>query len=864
MRVRAFFLAPLLATLLACGSKSEAPKSAERSKATSGDAGTAAAPQALPPPPPLKTHLVAIVGEKSIGPFLATNDSRGMAAYVASFEAGSKRVVAVPLNAAGEPFGSAETIANVPEDVNALVVRPLKANLGFSISWTTLTERGEALFVMMVGEDGKPKSTAIEVARTTNDIVWSESIPTDRGTLLTWAEETREGSATVFSVAFDIDGKSRHVAGRIARRASGWQVVKSPTGAYLVVQTIPEATKSAPANARSLLLQSIDDNGQAKGEPVVIAKSETIAGDVEVANAFGKTYVAWVQKGKDARAIQVTAIDDRGAISMPAKRMVDGGNDLSLVGLKGNSASLLLSWEDTARIGTKRVFISRLSQAAVFEGKPAGFLARGRGVPEVALSKDGVAVLAPMSNCENGTAECEGAKDLPTYLRYDSSLRLVQRDPISLGGEPAALGWGLSCRTDSTCIALFASNGSPANVHTATLLARSNVSAPKEAPPPPSDAPRLGKALTVSTGDTISDIAAVQLEGATLVATLSSALDDPGKPQKGATLSTRVIANGKVQESQMISPRALSVGGVALAPSDRNDGGAVMAWAARENGDPEVHLSRLDRRGKRINDVQLTTTKGEASHVAIARVEGGFIVAWVDGRSGNGEVFATKVNSDLGRIVREEKITTAPGDASDLSIVATKNTVWAAWADPRESPEDRFADIFFTAIEPHDAKKRFDEIRVVASAPNSRSPEIVATDGAVTIGWIEEAPLGTTLEGAAQYGAMIATFDTSGKTKISPTRVRATAPGVLANLSLELAPGGEVRGVVSRAAHENLWLDTLTIGTASSQAFPLVELHAPPSFDGPLFLLNGRLFFADDGPSVNDRRVNFAEIDWKN
>jgi len=860
MRSRAFIAAPLLASLLACGSKSEAPKSAPRPPLAKADAGAPPAAIALPP---LKTHLVAIVGEKSIGPFLAANDSGAMAVYVASFEAGSKRVVAVPLNSAGEPLGTAETIANVPEDVNALVVRPLKGSSGYSILWTTLTDRGEALYAMIVGEDGKPKSTTIEVARTTNDIVWSESIPTDRGTLITWAEETREGSATVFSIAFDVDGKSRHVAGRIVRRASGWQIISAPFGAFLVAQTIPENLKGSSPDARALLLQAIDANGQPRGEPISIAKAEPIAGDVEVVNAFGKTYIAWVQRSKESRSIQMAAFDERGALAMPAKRLVDGGNDLSLVGFKGSSVALLLSWEDTARIGTKRVFLARLSSAANFEGKPAGFLARGKGVPEIALANESVAVLAPMSTCENGTTECEGAKELPTYLRYDASLRLLQREPIAIGGEPAALGWGLSCRTDSTCVALFAANGSPASVHTATLLARSNVTAPKDAPPPPTDAPRLGKPITVLTGDTISDIAAVPLEGATLVATLTSALDDPGKPQKGATLSTRVIANGKVQESQVISPRALSVGGVALAPSDRNDGGAVMAWAARENGDPEVHLTRLDRRGKRINDVQLTTTKGDAGHVAIARVEGGFIVAWVDGRSGNGEVFATKVNSDLGRIVREEKITNAPGDASDLSIVATKNSVWAAWADPRESPDDGFADIFFTALEPHDAKKRFDEIRVVASAPNSRSPEIVATDNAVTIGWIEEAPLGTSIEGAPQYGAMIATFDQAGRTKITPARVRATAPGVLANLSLELAPGGEVRGVVSRAAQENLWLDTLSIGTASSQAFPLVELHAPPSFDGPLFLLNGRLFFTDDGPSAQDRRVNFAEIEWK-
>ena len=853
-----------LALLAACGGKKEAVQSPAGASASVRDAGTALAAPA--PLPPLKTHLVAVIGEKSLGPFLAMSEARGMAAYVASFEAGSKRVVAIPLGPSGVPSGTAETLANVSEDVNSLVVRPLKGNAGFVVLWTTLTERGEALFSMILGEDGKAKGPAAELARTTNDIVWSEAVATDRGAMITWAEETREGTATVFSVALDATGKSRHVAGRVARRAAGWQVVGTGAGAFLIVQSVPTDAAATKANApapRLLQLQAIDENGQPKGDPLTLAKAEAIAGDVEVGFAFGKWFVAWVQKAKDVRSIQLASFDDKGAIALSPKRVLDGGNDLGLVALKGSASSLVLAWEDAARVGTKRVFVGKISPAGSLEVKPVGFLARGRGTPEVALVGDEISVLASMSACDSNGTDCDESVELPTFLRYDATLRLVQRDSISIEGSPAVMGWGLGCRSTSVCVGLVASKGNPADVHTASLVSRANVSAPKEALPPPADAPRLGKAIPLSSGETIADIASVTTETGAIVATLSSALDDPGHPLKGATLTTRFFADGKVSEAQIISPRALSVGGVALARSDRNDGGAVMAWVARENGDPEVHLSRLDRRGKRTNDVLLTTSKGDASHVAIVRVDTGFFVAWVDGRSGNGEVFATKVNSDLVRVVREEKITNAPGDASDLTLALTKNTVWAAWADPRESPDDGFADIYLAALEPHDAKKRFDEIRVVASAPNSRSPELVATDTAVTVGWIEEAPLGTSADHSIQYGAMIATFDAAGKAKIAPTRVKPTAPGIIANVALELAPSGDVRGVVSRAGRESLWLDTVAIGTASSQSFPLVELHAPPTFDGPLFLANGRLFYADDGPTPQDRRVNIAEIDWK-
>src|SRR5690606_27887059 len=93
-------------------------------------------------------------------------------------------------------------------------------------------------------------------------------------------------------------------------------------------------------------------------------------------------------------------------------------------------------------------------------------------------------------------------------------------------------------------------------------------------------------------------------------------------------------------------------------------GGGAVAWVARENGDPEVHVTRIDAKGKRTNDVQLTTVKGTATDVSIVWAGDGWIVAWVDGRRGNGEVYATKVDLGLRRIAREERITKAEGDAS--------------------------------------------------------------------------------------------------------------------------------------------------------------------------------------------------------
>ena len=62
----------------------------------------------------------------------------------------------------------------------------------------------------------------------------------------------------------------------------------------------------------------------------------------------------------------------------------------------------------------------------------------------------------------------------------------------------------------------------------------------------------------------------------------------------------------------------------------------------------------------------MTSSKGDASDVALARAGDGWLVAWVDARDGNGEVYAARLRQELlQRVGREERITNATGDASD-------------------------------------------------------------------------------------------------------------------------------------------------------------------------------------------------------
>ena len=147
------------------------------------------------PPNPLSFPL-AVVGEKSVGPFLARRRDTAMAAYVGPDEGATRRVVGLPLGPDGSPFDP-QVLASVSEDATMMVLRGAGGEQGaFIVAWTDLTDWGAALSVLGVTALGKPRSNPVEIARTQDNIVWIEIVPTARGEVGVWAEETRSGGQT--------------------------------------------------------------------------------------------------------------------------------------------------------------------------------------------------------------------------------------------------------------------------------------------------------------------------------------------------------------------------------------------------------------------------------------------------------------------------------------------------------------------------------------------------------------------------------------------------------------------------------------------------------------------------------------------
>jgi hypothetical protein len=849
---------------------------------------------------PVAGYMVASVGERSLGPFFARRGSgpaaAGLVAWVTVAEGSARRVLVVPVGPNGSPRGGETVAAHVSVDTTTLVVRPMGGpSPGFLVAWTSLTDRGKSLWSVAVSDDGVPRSKPIELTRTNDDIVWIDVVPTDQGALCLWAEETRGSDANLVAAPIDASGKVRGVPTRVARGIVGWHALELPGGVGIsTVEAAPTDPKAKPADnpllrdARpggTLSFHRLDADGHVAAPPVTLTSKPLVSGDVEVARDGSRLIFAWTDRSTADPAVTIAALDAlavrtdgkaadaKNAIEAPRK-IAEARGGASLLALASGPAGVAVMFEAPARRKgeTRRVHVARVGKGLVLE-RPFSLEVVGRGQPELTATSTGFAVLATSADCERDSPACANADAIATLFRTDEKTVVVQREPLTFLTDPATLGWGMTCDGD-TCFTLAASPGppgTPSRIRSVAIRPRTNakVAPTKPAAEQPVDGPHIVDITAIASGETVVDIATARFGDTNLVAMLSAKATENGR--RGAsdeartapvTLSTRIVdENGAAQAPAIISSKALHVGGVAIAGAEKPEDGGAIAWVARENGDPEVHVTRIDKRGRRTNDVQLTTTKGDATDVTITWAGGGWIVAWVDGRDGNGEVYATKVSTDLTRIAREERITKAPGDASDLVALANGDTVWLAWADSRESPKDGIADVFVSAVKMRDAKRIFDEQRLLPTAAHSRTPHLASAPDGMYVAWIEEAPMGSETPGSSGYGAFWTKLDATGKPTQKPSRIPLAADGAATSVAIESGPS--LRAVVARSTPETISLDAVDLSASPLRASSIIALDGPPSLDVALVLERGVLYFNDEGPRPADRRARRARLAWQ-
>jgi hypothetical protein len=821
---------------------------------------------------PARSHQLAAITKRALGPFASRGEAGAIAFWVTAVQRGAgQELVVVPLADDGARLAEPHVVAKLPQEVASLVVRPASgAGGGWLLAWSALLDRGESLMALALAADGTARGAPVDLQRTNDHVAWLDLLPTARGAVCAWAEETPSGDANILTVALDADAKPRAMPVSVVRGVDRWQAIVTVDGFGLaLVEPSAHDHAAAAGPAGKLSWQRLDAEGRPMGSAVPVGSSPTVSSNVDLVAVPGGWLLGWTDLAGEDAEVMLAKVDVSGRVQGPTPALSVSS---SLVALASGPKGVALAWEEPrARAHAERALhvASVVLDKGLVAQLGASIEAASPAVPELVATDAGFALLASGHAC---TAEaplpCTGPV-VPTFVRFGATLQPEQAEPIFLGDGRvgATIAWGLRC-SGASCSVLAATSASPTPVFTVDLAPRVSPFALPLVAPPPLGVARVTGIATVASGLPYTDLAAARTGETSLVATLTGPVESSTSQKAERARGATILVHAIDDEGRPLSPpatlssRAVPVGGVAIAPGTRPEDAAAIAWVKRDDGDPQVHVAIVDRRGKRSSESQLTTAKGDASSVAIAQAQDGWLVAWVDARDGNGEVYVTKIGRDLARLVRERRITHAPGDAADVAIAVRGASGWLAWSDPRETPREGLGDIYVVKVHPEDASRASDEVRVLSTAPHSRSPQIAPlADGGALVAWIEDAPTG--IEGPG--GAMVARLDVDARVIGGPAKLPLYAQG--RPTSLVLAETGDgARAVIARASGDTVSLDALSLasdGTPTTRPWPLLDLDAPAPFDVALAFSGEALFFDDVGVGRGIYRIRRATISWR-
>ncbi len=727
------------------------------------DAG-AAQPTGLP------SVELAAVPPGTYGPYVGVRPGSAVAVWAEIPGKGkSRRWYTVALGADSSPPAKPLALTDAPGQVGLVAVKPAggpakaagagkPAGLGQPGFVVVSTRRGfgsQQVEAMVLGVRGELSGGPTALAEPAGDVLWVDAVPTSRGTLALWAVQHGD-RADLFDVELGAAGEMAGAVHKVLEGARAWQVVPVKGGAALAAVVADKGHSSAgPVD-----LLYLDLDGKA-GKPLEVSKSPTAELDLDMTRVEGSLLLAWSDERDLEPRVYLASVDATGKLSHPPTPATERVGEQALVRLVRpfeDHGPAYIAWENLTELPEHGTAIKLAPVAADAKlGPSRGVLymsAEDGSVPEMKATRGGVAALTLAPACRRG-GDCDSAEKLPTFIEYDRNMRVVATEPARLsvlGGAGVSLAWGLTCRSRG-CMALAALSKSPAPIYALDLTAHTGDWTPPGHQVTPPTPPYAASNAAVAEVPPLSDISATRLGDTTLAAWVT--YFDPTTPYKRlkhpapdgrydpprALLQVRAFPDGKpAGEAQTISLRARSLGGVSLAPGDPSNHDALLAWAAMDNKQPQVFLTRVGADGKKQVQHALTHAKGETSDVVAAYVGDGWLVGWVDERTGDPEVYVTKVNRALKPVAPEHRVTSVSGAATGLTMLRRGDHTLLAWSDARDGAEPGWADIYLSRINNADAKPLGPEQRLLATRPHSHSPVLAAFGKGAVVAWVEARP----------------------------------------------------------------------------------------------------------------------------
>lgn len=809
------------------------------------------------------------------------------------------------LDAEGKPRGAPALVTQVVDDVTWLDVLPNKT--GALVVWEVPRDERTDVFMAPLGAAGKVTGAPSAVAQG----------------VIGWEAEATERGAALATITSDPAGPPAKKGG-----------VKRKAG---------KAAEDASARSGKLgkvTLAEIDDKGRA-GAPLLVSAESSAQIDITLAEISGKYVLAWTDERNIDAAVYLAVAEPGGKLVSPPHRATAPFGEQALVSLvvEGywpggpRSKKALLAWEDQIRAPRegRLIHLATLGADGQLGKERAQLVFAAGGPPDLVADGDGFAALtvAPVHDLPPGVVAQQqvGVRgDAPlwtSFVRFAPDLGVLASEPVR--AEPFADSdnvppqvRNLTCAAGK-CTAVAIGNvmpakgpgpqpgrspgepGSAPDPTPAVPAPIALVELPKRESPWKAPAareadeapPRAVSVTALFDGDQLAKVAGADLPGGgSLAAWVTYVLEARGKrgpkgkaaPKEeegqSASLGVRALgANGALGKTTLVTTKAVSVGGIALAPAPAKGDKKVetaLAWVARVRGEPQVFVTKLGPDGEKLAEKGVTTVgrkkKGtpttEATDVAIAYAGGegaggdGWITAWVDTRDGNAEIYAAKLGRSLDKSGPERRITEAPGDAAEVQIAVRGKDVFLVWSDARAKPEEGNGDIYIARLDAASLKKTGPETRLFASATHSRSPQIIPTAKGFLVSWIEQGEVKGNTEGEA--GLRIAELDDKGALIGAPQLLRAPEGTVT---SATLGCGAKsCRGILTAAVNEALLLGAFELhaGAPAGSVKTIGTLTGAASHDvSPVLSGPGAtsLFFADDAVS-GAGRVRYMQLVW--
>lgn len=700
--------------------------------------------------PHLSAFPIASVPAGTFGPYLGMRENGGLAVWAAMSD-DTRFWYARPLSERGEAVGDPRLLGEAPSELGLVTIRPWRD--GYALVSSHKTADGEVVSLSLLAANGALIAGPTALGRSAKSVLWVEVMQSARGTSVLWTSGG-SGRAEIWSVDVSPKAEPTGSARLLARDAGAWQAVSFGKGIALAVTHVGKGNTHGPIEL-SLL------SGTDTPAPIVINSELSAELDLDMASLGERLVLAWSDHRKGETRVYTAAVDSGGKVIAPAAPATPPLGEqavLRVVAPHEGSTRGYLAWEALeTQAAAYRTFQVAEFQANGRVTSPRGLFEYWKmdgSMPEIAATKSGVAVLTLSPVCEHDAPCTKASPIAPEYIQFDAGFAVQSTEPFwtARSPTPSPLAWNLTC-PNATCFALTAQNSVPSPVALTRLEHLSDIyRAPAqrvELPPPPRIVADEALVETVP----LSQLALTETSAGTLLGWLTDfdpttpwvKLKKPTADGRLEPLRARLDLQGFASSApftalggiENLSLRAHSLGGIALSGGSAKKE-TLIAWAGLDGGQPQVFLTLIDNLGKKLSQRMLTHKTGDLSDVALASAGADYLVAWVDERSGDPEVYATKVNRTLNHLTPEQRITQAPGAATDLSLVTTKSGALAIWADARDSERAGSADIFAVALR-NDANRVGAENALLKTRTHSFAPVARAYGTGALVAWLEAA-----------------------------------------------------------------------------------------------------------------------------